>query len=554
MSEDQQNPTTDYDVIIAGSGFGGSVITYRLAKAGLKVLLLERGQTWAPGNFPRYPKDFHRALWDPSEDRYGLFNLWSFPGIDVVTASGLGGGSLIYANVLLRKDREWFRSEAGKDWPLKYADLEPHYERVEKMLGAAEYPDELPVAKFAAFRDASLAARKDWRKVPLAVAFGESVDRPAAVGVPLKDQQNLHGVPRISCRLCGECDVGCNYGSKHTLDLNYLTRAREYGAELKTLAQVTRVAPGESGSGYAVKYVNHLPNTEYGTADLKEQTVTAARLVLSMGSPGSPFVLLESREHFPEISGMLGRRFAGNGDYLGFVSNAKSDLDPYHGPVITSAVRVPDYTDGAKTPGLYVQDAGFPNFLAHFAESFLYNRPALLKRIVIFAWQYLRRLFGRRRNPNMGRVVSDLLGSGSFTARSLPLLGMGLDTPDGKLYLDRGRLQSTWTMRTSKKYFKQVENTMRGIAKQMGGRFVKSPMSALGKVITVHPLGGCPMGNSPEDGVVDSFGEVFNYPGLYVADGSVMPGPVGANPSLTIAAVADRTADRILSQMGKNNE
>lgn len=539
----------EFDAIIVGSGFGGSVMTARLARAGLKVLLLERGQAWAPGSFPRYPREFHQALWDPSRNRYGLFNLWSFPGIDVVTSSGLGGGSLLYANVLLRMDRSWFLRNADENWPIAYEDLVPHYERVEEVLGARALPlesSDFQIPKTLAFRNAAQRAGLDWKTLPLAVSFAASIDDSPAVGVPLLDAGNLHGKPRVSCRLCGECDVGCNYGSKNTLDLNYLSSAKLDGAEIRTLAQVVGIRPDDEG--YSVEYVQHLVGSGRPTRDLQITSVGSRRLILAMGSPGTPHMLLKNQGSFPNLSRQLGKRFAGNGDYLGFVRNIAQPVDPYRGPVITSAVRIPDYADGGNSPGVYVEDAGFPNFLAYFVESLVYNRPATFLRVLRFAFRYLTRFFGINSNSSIGRIVSDLIGKDSFTANSLPLLGMGRDTPDGNLFLKEGRLQSDWTMRTSKKYFKSVKATMQLIAREMGGTFFTNPMSLLNKVVSVHPLGGCSMGLSVEDGVVDSYGEVFNYPGLFVADGSIMPGPVGANPSLTIAALADRSADRVIEK------
>src|ERR671919_2543583 len=129
-----------FDALIVGSGFGGSVMAYRLAEAGLDVCLLERGRPYPPGSFADTPNEMARNFWDPSEGYYGLYDLWSFRGIEALVSSGLGGGSLIYANVLLRKDPEWFVNEAGEDWPVTRAELDPHYDRVEKILAPTPYP------------------------------------------------------------------------------------------------------------------------------------------------------------------------------------------------------------------------------------------------------------------------------------------------------------------------------------------------------------------------------------------------------------------------------
>jgi len=143
--------------------------------------------------------------------------------------------------------------------------------------------------------------------------------------------------------------------------------------------------------------------------------------------------------------------------------------------------------------------------------------------------------------------LGDLLGDGAVSASSLPLLGMGRDVPDGTLYLEDGYLQNSWTMKTSERYYDSVKASMQKIADATGARFVDEPLWYFKRVITVHPVGGCPMGRAPAEGVVDSYGQVFGYPGFSIADGSVMPGPVGPNPSFTIAAFADRAATWMLA-------
>ena len=216
------------DVVVVGSGFGGSVMAYRLASAGLGVCLLERGQAYPPGSFPRSPKGMLENVWVPSRGRYGLFDLWSFRHMDALVSSGLGGGSLIYANVLLRKDERWFVKEdlphGGHEyWPVSRADLDPHYDRVEAMLQPRPYPvgvapyNETP--KTRAFHDAAKEIGLTPFLPPLAVSFAgaDGVPRPR---VPVAEAApNLHGQTRLTCRLCGECDIGCNEGSKNTLDL-----------------------------------------------------------------------------------------------------------------------------------------------------------------------------------------------------------------------------------------------------------------------------------------------------------------------------------------------
>ena len=227
-----------FDVVIVGSGFGGSVMAYRLAEAGLSVCVLERGKPFPPGSFPRTPHGMQTNFWDPSDGMHGMFNVWSFKHLGALVSSGLGGGSLIYANVLLRKDENWFvredrRSGGYEYWPVTRADLDPHYDRVERMMNAQRFPFEHePYRNAGKTRAMKVAADKlglEWMLPPLAVTFANDGEAPVP-GEPIREEhRNLHDRTRSTCRLCGECDVGCNYGSKNTLDYNYLSEAKRLG-------------------------------------------------------------------------------------------------------------------------------------------------------------------------------------------------------------------------------------------------------------------------------------------------------------------------------------
>ena len=530
-----------FDTVVVGSGFGGSVSAYRLAAGGQRVCVLERGKAYPPGSFARRPVDMAANFWDPSEGMHGLYNVWHFKGIEALVSSGLGGGSLIYANVLLRKPEHTFR-----DWPVGLADLEPHYDAVEKMLNAQRFPMGAPgfaTPKTTAMHEAAAALGTPWELPPLAVTFANP-GRAPAVGepIPAPDYGNLHGLPRQTCRLCGECDVGCNYGSKNTLDHTYLSAAQHQGAEIRTRSEVRSFEPRDDG-GFTVDYVRHDPATagrRTDTSKLPRTTLTCDRLVLAAGTVGTTYLLLRNRSAFKHLGPALGTRFSGNGDLLSFATKSKTHrLDASFGPVITSAMHV--QRDGQE---FYVQDAGYPGFVDWMLETT--TLPMKGRRALRFAFRLLRDRLTRNPDADLSAELGDLLGDTRLSSSSLPLLGMGHDVPDGRMKLRRGKLVNDWTTKTSRRYFDAVQAHMRDIAEKLQADFADNPLWWFKRVITVHPLGGAPMGRTDKEGVVDQWGEAFHHPGLFVADGSAMPAPTGPNPSLTIAALADRMAEHIL--------
>jgi cholesterol oxidase len=567
MNEDGDSEMTEthFDAVIVGSGFGGSVMAYRLTEAGLRVCLLERGKAYPPDSFPRAPHRMRKNFWDPSEGLYGMYNVWSFDRLGAVVGSGLGGGSLIYTNVLIRKDERWFVREERRDgwyeyWPVTRADLDPHYDRVEKMLGATPYPFERTTPKTREFKGAAERLGLDWYLPNLAVTFANEGEDPMP-GEPIREAHpNLHGRTRQTCRLVGECYLGCNFGSKNTLDYNYLSAAKRLGAEIRTLCEVRRFEPRDGG-GYAVYYVRHRPDPERegektDTSALPEQTITADRLILSAGSLGSSFLLLKNRGAFPGLSGQLGTRFCGNGDLLTFALKSSKIvggkrvprlIDTGYGPAITSTVRVADREDGGDVRGFYIQDDGYPGFVNWMLEVVDAPADAVRSFWSSIAKHFLDKFLSREPETDVGAEALRLLGSTELSAGLMLLFGVGRDIPNGTMELRGGLLNVDWQVEESRPYFDDVREKMRDIAEELGARYA-DPFDLLNRVATVHPLGGCPMGRDKAEGVVDSYGEVFGYPGFYIADGSVMPGPVGTNPSLTIAALADRFADRVVEK------
>lgn len=557
------------DAVVVGSGFGGSVSAYRLAEAGQSVVLMERGQAYPPGSFARSPSQMSRAFWDPSEGLYGMFDVWRFRGCDSVVSSGLGGGSLIYANVLLRKDERWFVNEQRlpgggyESWPVSRADLDSHYDSVERMMRPTPYPLDRPsyadTAKTHAMQDAAAELGLDWFLPPLAISFAPEAGAEPGISLPITDPGygNLHNARRLTCRKCGECDIGCNDGAKNSLDYTYLSAAQHHGADLRTSHEVKAIRP-RPGGGYEVDYVHHDPGTDRqgGRRDLPLRTIGCDRLVLAAGTYGTSFLLLKSRPDLPGLSAALGTRFNGNGDLLTFLLNARDrnrirPLDASRGPVITSAIRLPDELDGgigggAGQRGGYIQDGGYPGFVDWMVESA--DVPGEIARAARFVWERFVDFFSDAPDTNLSAELSDLIGNGALSVSSLPLLGMGRDTPDGVLRLKDDRLDAVWTTESSEAHFERLRKTMQRMSDVLGADYADNPIWFRKRVVTVHPLGGAPMGAHPGAGVCDAYGEVFGLPGLYIADGAAMPGPVGPNPSLTIAALADRMCTRLLEK------
>lgn len=582
-----------FDAIVIGSGFGGSVMTYRLANAGLRVCLLERGKAYPPNSFPRAPYDLNRNFWDPSAGLYGMFNIWSFKGSGAVVSSGLGGGSLIYANIMRRKDEGWFKEDRPgggyTPWPVTRAELDPHYDRVERMMNAQRYPlSHEPYAGTRKTRAMQEAARvlhtgnghdPVWVPLDLAVSFrskpvsapdADDPANPPIPGAPIEElRPNYHAMmakrpmPRMTCRLCGECDLGCNDGSKNTLDYTYITAAvhEHVPAVVRTLCEVKTIAPRREGRGYQVTYVEHEPDSEgrsiapSGTE--RCTTLTCDRLILAAGTFGTPFLLMKNAASFPKLSGALGSRYSVNGDLLSFIVKSTERrngqrvprrLDPSFGPVITSAIRFPDALDGngASGRGFYVEDGGHPYLLSWMVE--LSGIAGLVGRTLHLLKLMVKYRLGLSNDADLGGEIANLLGRAETSVSSMPVLTMGRDIPSARLYLSDGMLECDWELKASQAYYARVRKSVTAIADALGARYLDNPSYTWNfhQVLTAHPLGGCPMGASSDDGVVNAHGEAFNYPGLYVVDGSVMPGPVGPNPSLTIAALSDRCADTIV--------
>ncbi len=517
-----------FDVVIVGSGFGGAVCAYRLSKAGAKVLVLERGQRWDPTSFPRRPTD--PWLWDQDEPlrKHGWFDLRVYPKMSVVQGAGVGGGSLVYANICIDAKPDTF--DAG--WPpeITFAGLRRHYDEVKRMLGARPVPVGQWPERTRLVQDA--ARRMGWisrfRPLDLAVRFDDNytLDQhdPYSPDRSVREV-NEFGVEQGTCVHLGNCDIGCDVNARNTLDLNYLAGAeRRHGAEVRPLHLVHHVSP--HADGFEVHY------SEIAAGALRAGTVTGTRVVISAGSLGSTEILLRSRERgaLPNVSDRLGRGWSSNGDFLTPALHFTRQLNPTRGPTITAAI---DLLDGEfKGQPIFVEDGGLPGVARAYLDELAQEQSDdALKRLVI---ESLIQIFGRR----------------SVVEHVMPWFAQARDAADGQLSLRDGRLFLDWNVARSRQTMEAVVAVHRRLAFFNLGTPVTPLTWRIGEaLVTPHPLGGCNMGRTAADGVVDFRGEVFNYPHLYVADGAVVPKAIGLNPSKTIAALAEHIAERMVAEL-----
>jgi len=509
---------TFHDAVVIGSGFGGSIAACRLARAGRSVLVLERGRRWVPGQFPRDPRRSNELLWRYPQrpDARGLFELHVFDPLAVVTASGVGGGSLIYANIHIRPEQSVFEDPR---WPpgIDRASLEPYFDRVAAAIGIAPVPDTIALPKRNAFHRAAAKLGRPVSDPDEAVAWQQPADPN-----------------RRACELRTECEFGCQIGAKNSLDHTYLSDARAAGAELRSEAMATSI--DQVASGYRVRW----RDTHFGEL----HSATGRRVIVAAGALGTNRLLLVSRDRecgLPRLSPMLGLGFSANGDFLGSIQNAAIDLEPWRGPDVTSVMRFDDgdthFTMAAPSFNRPVMTA-----LASMGQpSLRWARPLaplLWPRLDALLPVLLEREAARR----PARVLS---ASGSNPARMTNLFAIGRDNAGGRLGLRGDRLTLDWSYRSENQLLlTAMQSAMAAVAAAYGGRFAPIiTWNLFRRIVTVHPLGGCRLSVSPTQGIVDAAGEVHRYPNLFIADGSIVPTAIGFHPCMTIAALAERVCE-----------
>jgi cholesterol oxidase len=515
-----------YDAIVVGSGFGGGITACRLAEQGWRVCVLERGRRFGPGDFPDRPEQAPRMFWHRRHNPGGMFDLRIMRDVAVLTGTGVGGGSLVYANVQLPAPSEVFDDPA---WPAAIdADaLAPYYERTEAALQPRATPAELDLPKIRAFDAMAAHAGLQPSRLPIAVHFGADRRHP------------FSGAFQQGCDNLGRCDIGCPRNARNTVDITYVARAEAHGAEVFPLHEVLRIdPPARAGEDWRV-----------GFRDLQYRNdgeVSAPVLVLAAGALGSTRLLLRNRRRLPRLSGALGTRFSGNGDALALaldpraagVAGARAEF----GPTMTSRVQYPER-------GFMVADGGLPHSFGGLLEIVRGVR-------AITGWGRVR-LAVKNAAARIGLSDRELSPRDLHLKRLQPIgdtlvfLMIGRDAADGRMRLTPifGCFDIRWSKDASKQLFDGMREAAGELAQAAGATsFFALDAGPLGKFITVHPLGGCPMSDDPRAGVVDEWGAVHGYDGLYVLDGSIVPTAIGVNPSKTIAALAERGVEHLLAE------
>jgi cholesterol oxidase len=517
--------TATFDVVIVGSGYGGGVSASRLARAGLRVAVLERGREVVTGEFPsRFPEMRNEMRVTGRKMRLGsetgLYDVRLGEDMHVLVGCGLGGGSLVNAGVALRPDPRVF---ADPVWPGQIAQdglLDKGYALARRWLQPARDPDAFSRTKAKALEQA-----------------GRAVDeKPVApeVVVSFEERVSAGGLAQPACTGCGDCCGGCNVGAKNTVALTYLPDAVRHGARLFTHARVSHVAPGSSRRWQVLATPVGASRDATDPIALEADTV-----ILAAGSLGSTEILLRSRDKGLATSETVGQRFSANGDIIAFGYDAdvpvqavgvghpmKDGLAPV-GAAVSAQREIED--DTTLENELCVQEGVLPSSLA----------PVLPVMFV----------------PN-GRLLGALksLISGVYSgplSRLQTFFAVSHDSASGRFELDDDQLVLKWPKAMEEPVYDRMDKVLDTLVTGVGGSYVKNPLagSVMGhQPATAHPLGGCAMASDAGAGTVDHKCRVFRggaddtavHDGLYVIDGAVIPRSLGVNPLLTITALAER--------------
>ena len=542
-----------YDVVIIGSGYGGAISAARLAAADLNpkpsICILERGQEWEPGTFPETLGDVVGAARSDANP-LGLFELLNYNDISVMKGSGLGGTSLINANVAILPDREVFEQFG---WPsaITYDTLLPFYQTAHQVLGANPHPHALELPKVQALNRRAQELGMSVQAANIVVNF-----KPAG--------DNAQGVHQEPCNGCGNCVTGCNVRAKNTLYMNYLPMARKAGATILTQNKVEWLEKLAAG-GWRI----HGRHVVKGKPDEKFQ-IDSANVILSAGSLNSTEILLRSEMHGLSVSPALGTRFNGNGDFFGLAYNCDPETDVLGYPYRQAPAAGDSPSPGPNIVGVIRYNGGLPEAQRIAIEDFSFPNAYIDGAKAIFGAIRGQDTVAGNEDAQRARFLRDLDPTAAAhdpngaMNHSMLYLVMGHDNARGTILFDApwfesdGRIHVSWDRAGQQQIFTRMNEELRRHARALRGNFISNPTWSvfnIGHLITAHPLGGCPMGDDYLEGAVDIYGRVYAgdgsvHQGLHVSDGSVLPSALGVNPFLTISALTERFAERKIRELG----
>ena len=511
----------DFDFAIVGSGFGGSVSALRLAEKGYSVAVIEMGKRWKKEDFPETTWDAKKYLWKPGLGLHGILQMTLVKDAFFLHGAGVGGGSLVYANTLLVPPDEAFVDArwVGQDWK---AVLAPHYATAKKMLGVVESKVVVETDRLLKEVAEEMGQGHTWKRADVGVYFGEA---GVTVPDPFFDGE---GPERTGCTMCGGCMVGCRVGAKNTLDQNYLYLAEKRGVVVQPESRVLDVIP-LAGGGYEL----HIEESTkiFGKA---RRTLRVRGVVVSGGSYGTVDLLMRCKDRgtLGKLSNQLGHYLRTNSEALLGVRSGDPDVDYSKGLAITAGVFVDANTHIEVCRYPAGSDALAP--LATVLTGGGGSVPRWLRWVgtaIAHPLQFLRSAvpFGWAKKTAILLVMQPIDNHLTYKLRRPWYWPFSK-----KLDSDRGDGPPVPS------YIPVANLVAKKLAKKMNG----TPQSGilevlLGKSSTAHVLGGCPIGLTPDDGVVDLHGRAFGYDDFYVVDGSVIPANLGVNPSLTITAMAE---------------
>jgi cholesterol oxidase len=535
MKESHITISEPVDFLIIGSGFGGSVAALRLAEKGYQVLILERGKRYNAQDFPKTNWNVFRYLWLPAARCFGIMGINFLDDIMILNGSGVGGGSLVYASTHIKPGRAFFEAEEWADLADWEAELEPHFETANRMVGVTENPRFWPADHILYDIATELGREHTFAPTPVAIFFGEPGQ---TVPDPFFDGQ---GPDRAGCIHCGGCMVGCRHNAKNTLDKNYLYLAERLGAEIRAEANVLDIrplyGPQPDGARYEVTYEK---TTDWIFKSRKQ--VRARNVVVAAGVLGTVDLLFKCRDEngsLPRLSQRLGTMVRSNSEAL-IGSNARSgDVDYSQGVAITSHFWIDDVTS--------VEPVRYPrgsSFIRLISAPLIKGDGTVLRRF----GRFLLEAFRSPRDFLKAAILPDW-------ARDSTIL-LIMQTVENRMHLRRGR--GLFTL-GRKGLVSERDRSLPIPAVIEAGRVVLDRFTektngiltgSINEIVlntpnTAHILGGCGIASDESKGVIDINHQAFNYPGLYVVDGSVIPANLGVNPSLTITAMAERAMSRI---------